>query len=247
MVYVYEQASGTLVTLTGSDEPFETSEDDSDDIFTPIRHQTGYLRVVDETANGNLMETMMPINNTEKMVCLYTGTWDADFTTFTRRQPEMAGVFCVPEAFTQPWDKQTKVVEFPVKSVLAAMEDVFLPESSAGNTMRTGKLIEQGLAQLGASFATVAVVSNLYNPMASLIPFVKNAVFYSEENINNQGDSYQQIIGSSLLRGTGERAVALRYPVERGWRQAVAVRVRQVRQRPALYDIDVECLHAIHQ
>jgi hypothetical protein len=196
MVYVYEQVSGTLVTLKGSDEPFETSEDDSDDIFTPIRPQTGYLRVVDETANGNLMETMMPINNTEKMVCLYTGTWDADFTTFTDGSLKWQGFLCA-EAFTQPWDKQTKVVEFSVKSVLAAMEDVFLPESAAGNTMRTGKLIEQGLEQLGASFATVAVVSNLYNPMASLIPFVRNAVFYSEDNINNQGNSYQQIIGSS--------------------------------------------------
>jgi hypothetical protein len=99
MVYVYEQVSGTLVTLTGSDEPFETSEDDSDDIFTPIRHQTGYLRVVDETANGNLMETMMPINNTEKMVCLYTGTWDADFTTFTDGSLKWQGFLCAELLF----------------------------------------------------------------------------------------------------------------------------------------------------
>ena len=53
MVYIYEQTAGELMTLTGSDNPFETQEDQSDDIFTPIRSQTGYLRVIDETG-GNL-------------------------------------------------------------------------------------------------------------------------------------------------------------------------------------------------
>ena len=75
MIYIYERTSGNLVTLIGADEPFETQEKDSDDIFTPIREQTGYIRVIDDSG-GTLLEQIMPSNNTEKLVRVYTGTWN---------------------------------------------------------------------------------------------------------------------------------------------------------------------------
>ena len=40
--------SGYPLTLKGGAQPFTTQEDDSDDMFTPIRTQTGYLRIVDD-------------------------------------------------------------------------------------------------------------------------------------------------------------------------------------------------------
>ena len=127
MVYIYERGDtqGTVTQLTGAAEPFTTQEDDNDDIFTPIRKQTGYLRVLDD--QGTLLETLIPSNNTEKMVRLYSGTWNAAMTTFTDGTIQWQGFLCA-QAYTQPWDNGSKVIEFPVKSVLAAMEDVSYPE-----------------------------------------------------------------------------------------------------------------------
>ena len=48
-VNVYDSSySGTPVQLIGAEDPFYTQEDDSDDMFTPIRTQSGYLRIVDD-------------------------------------------------------------------------------------------------------------------------------------------------------------------------------------------------------
>lgn len=50
--------SGTEVPLKGGSSPFVTQEDDSEDMFTNIRTQSGYLRIVDDgkDANGNTIK-----------------------------------------------------------------------------------------------------------------------------------------------------------------------------------------------
>ena len=79
MIYIWEQNySGSITTLTGAAEPFVTQEDSSDDIFTPVRGQTGTLRVIDETNNSSLLETLIPQNNTQKLITLVSGTWSGD-------------------------------------------------------------------------------------------------------------------------------------------------------------------------
>ena len=67
-----KQQPGSVQMLTGAAEPFTTQEDDSDDIFTPIRTQTGYLRVIDP--DGSLLADLIPANNTERLVQLWSGT-----------------------------------------------------------------------------------------------------------------------------------------------------------------------------
>jgi hypothetical protein len=46
---------GATIALHGAAEPFVTDEDDSEDMFTPVRSQSGYFRIVDNgtDANGN--------------------------------------------------------------------------------------------------------------------------------------------------------------------------------------------------
>lgn len=47
-VNIYDENHASApVQLTGADNPFETQEDDTDDVFAPLRTQTGYLRIVD--------------------------------------------------------------------------------------------------------------------------------------------------------------------------------------------------------
>lgn len=137
MVYILEQEDGELVTLRGGAEPFVTQEDDNDDIFTPIRKQTGTLRIVD--TDGSLMENLMPRNNVEKMVKLYTGTWDSTFTTFTDGEIKWQGFLCA-QAYSQPAGNGVTELEFPVKSMLAALEDVPMDYSDAARVTRIGYL-----------------------------------------------------------------------------------------------------------
>jgi len=40
--------TGTAVALKGGAQPFTTQEDDNEDMFAPVRTQTGYLRIVDD-------------------------------------------------------------------------------------------------------------------------------------------------------------------------------------------------------
>ena len=49
--------AGSVIPLKAAGTPFVTDEDDTDDMFTPIRTQTGYLRIVDDGTdlNGNAL------------------------------------------------------------------------------------------------------------------------------------------------------------------------------------------------
>ena len=194
MVYIYEQTVGDVVTLTGSDNPFETQEDQSDDIFTPIRSQTGYLRVIDETG-GNLLEQLMPANNTEKLVRVYAGIWNVG--TFTDVDLVWQGFLCA-EVFTQPWDGSKKMLEFPVKSVLSAMEDVTLTESNIGTRTRIAGYIVNAFTALDVQPNEVVCISNLDDVAYDMLSiFVSPETFFSEEQVNNQGDTYFEHVGKS--------------------------------------------------
>ena len=72
-VNVYDNSySGSPVQLTGATNPFETQEDDNDEIFTPVRTQSGYLRIVDtgKDNDGNDFDwrDMIPTSDTSNFV-----------------------------------------------------------------------------------------------------------------------------------------------------------------------------------
>ena len=70
--------SGYPLTLKGGAQPFVTEEDDSEDMFTPIRTQSGYLRIVDDgwavNANGEDVrwnwKELLPSTDTDRPVTL---------------------------------------------------------------------------------------------------------------------------------------------------------------------------------
>ena len=70
----------TTIPLHGAAEPFVTDEDDSDDMFTPVRSQTGYFRIVDNgtDANGNSLtadwwKDLVPAVDSDRPVVLTVG------------------------------------------------------------------------------------------------------------------------------------------------------------------------------
>lgn len=205
MVYIYEQTDGELVTLTGSADPFVTQEDSDDDVFMPMRKQTGYIEVLD-TTGGTLMEEIIPANNTEKMVKLYTGTWNNSMTTFTDGEMKWQGFMCA-EAFSQPWDGGKNILQFPVKSLLAALEDVQLPEALTVQSLRSANLITQGIAALCGNdyvpYTTVYFMDDLAVSAKWMGLFVNYATFYSEEIIENQNDQDFEYVGQSYFEALG--------------------------------------------
>ena len=201
-VNIYEQTSGNVVRLTGSDEPFVTQEDDSDDIFTPIRKQTGYLRVIDET--GDLLETLIPENNVQKLVRLYLGHYSSG--AFVEDNLMWQGFLCA-EAYMQPWDNQTKMIEFPVKSLLAAMEDIFLPESYLGDEIAIAKVFVDAYNTLQETPNSVYCINNLNDAEADFLKVrVEMAAFFSEETITNEGQSSIEYIAKSFYDAISEIA-----------------------------------------
>lgn len=74
-VNIYDSGySGTPVPLKGGAEPFTTQEDDDDDMFRPIRTQSGYLRIVDDgkDADGHAFnwKSILPTTDTDRPVTL---------------------------------------------------------------------------------------------------------------------------------------------------------------------------------
>lgn len=189
--------SGDVVELTGAEQPFETQEDDDDDIFTPVRKQTGYLRVID--TDGTLMEELMPANNTERLVRLVESVTSGGTTTEVTR---WQGFLCA-QAFTQTWDQNVRVLEMPIKSILAALEDVSIDTSLAGTDTYVAGLLTNGVAALMTDgtepFDTVVIIDDCLPQDGILTHSLQYGIFFNEEEIANQGDFVVEFTGQNYL------------------------------------------------
>ena len=78
-VNIYDDTySGSPLQLKGGAQPFTTQEDDNEDMFTPVRTQTGYFRIVDDgfLADGVTAfnwKTLLPSTDTDRPVTLTAG------------------------------------------------------------------------------------------------------------------------------------------------------------------------------
>lgn len=68
--------TGAAIPLKGGAQPFTTQEDDSDDMFTPIRTQTGYIRIRDDGLDARTpaqafnWKDLLPATDTSRPVTL---------------------------------------------------------------------------------------------------------------------------------------------------------------------------------
>lgn len=203
-VNIYEQNySGSIVQLTGAAEPFVTQEDDNDDIYVPIRKQTGYLRIVD--TDGTLLESIMPKNNTEKMVRLYAGSYNnGTFTpnsapagTSTQPHAKWQGFLCA-QAYTQPWDNGARVLEFPVKSCLAALEDVTASVSQLYGVVYVAQAFVYAFSALNCTPSKMILstdVSEIENNVFKL--GINTAPCFQSQEVNNDNETSYEVLGNS--------------------------------------------------
>ena len=163
--------------LIGAETPFSTSEASGDDIFTPVRPQTGYLRVLDNSG-GTLLEDLLPENNTQKMVTL---------VNLTTGKTEWIG-FMAAEVFTQPWDNDMTELEFPLRSALKCLEDVTIQTGVTG-TNRLALLVYNAITSLFGEgqvpFTQLVFMDDFKNACTHMIMRANFSKFFSSETIMN--------------------------------------------------------------
>ncbi len=108
--------SGTPVTLKCGGDPFSTQEDDDDDLFTPIRTQSGYIRIVDDgfAADGSTpynWKDLLPLTDTDRPVTLTNAGGTIVWQGFMQAQ-NFGGVL-----YGNPQER-----EYPVQCALAVTE-----------------------------------------------------------------------------------------------------------------------------
>ena len=118
--------TGTAIALKGGSQPFTTQEDTDEDIFTPIRTQSGYLRIVDDgkDANGNTLSAdwwkdLIPATDTSRPVTL---SHVENNTTIIDWQGFMQAQTFSGELYGNPQER-----EFPVQCVLKCLAKFDIP------------------------------------------------------------------------------------------------------------------------
>ena len=128
-VNVYDNSyTGTPVQLTGAAQPFETSEDNDDDFFAPIRRQSGYLRIVDngKDNDGNTFNwrNMIADTDTSRPVTLTDGNGNVRWQGFMQPQNFGVGLYMSPQE-----------IEFPLQCPISITEgiDINFTQTAIGN------------------------------------------------------------------------------------------------------------------
>lgn len=119
VVNIYDaDYSGSAITLIGGAQPFSTQENDDEDEFTPIRTQTGYLRIVDtgKDANGNAFnwKDLVPVSNTSRPVTLTHTSGNSTVTDWVG--------YMQPQTFSGTLHGNPQQREFPICCALTVLQ-----------------------------------------------------------------------------------------------------------------------------
>ena len=201
VVSIYERDyTGTLQVLTAGDTPFETSEDSDEDVFKPVRSQTGTLRISQhygDESEKDLIEKIMPTTNTSNLIRLTVDDvvqWQG---------------FLQANMFTQSWNDVTKIIEIPTISILGALEYINIPEQVAGIYKPFAWYLYNGLQELGDSYFFTEI--HLIDDAATInvswfCQRVSSMLFFEQEQVQNvgttitvlQGKNYREVLEQTL-------------------------------------------------
>ena len=139
---VYDAAySGDPVQLTGAANPFETQEDDSDDLFQAVRTQSGYLRIVDTGKDnaGNAFDwrTFIPTTDTDRPVTLTDGSGTVLWMGFMQAQNFGARLYDMPQER-----------EFPLQCPLATLSRLDVDWTAYNGTKNFAALIDYAFSNI---------------------------------------------------------------------------------------------------
>ena len=172
----------TTTTLTPAAEPFTTSIQESDDLFTPIRTGNGYIRVVvDSVDDISDLVGAAPLSRAVTLTVDGTVRWRG---------------FLACESFTQPWDKGPIEIELPVMSGVEVLKGVN-PSSSLASLGYIN--IAQFIYNMNVALGSV--YTRFYFPVQSNTPDtlqyqfdMKNYATAIDKNTAHEMESYYDIL-----------------------------------------------------
>ena len=177
--------SGYPLTLKGGSQPFITEEDSDDDMFAPIRTQTGYIRIVDdghaETSGGAATtwnwKELLPATDTDRPVVLQKkvgNSWTTVWQGFMQAQT-FGGVL-----YGNPQER-----EFPVQCPLTVTQgtDINYQQTSIQNFAYLLKQIVDSIPSV--SRPTDFVIQGGADAQAWLLKKIDWQNFVSEDGDGN--------------------------------------------------------------
>lgn len=191
------QTDGTVIDLDGAEEPFVTREEESTNPATPIRTQTGTIRVYDP--DGTTLEQLMPATSTERMVQLVSGSWQG--SVFTDGAVCWQG-FIKAGAYTQGWEGGRDTIELPVISMLSALEYVRMSPSGNLGICHLSELVVEAADALGVEpWTQVSVISDI-EQSACMFGYLRGIrrTWISSETVQGDGDQHVVVEGETWAK-----------------------------------------------
>lgn len=175
--------------LTPAANPFETAEDDDSDLFTPMRGQTGYLRIV--TNDTSLLEQLMPTNNMEHRVKVLR----LDPTTKDEEETVWQG-WMQAECYEQPWGTYARQIEIPLRSMIGSLQDQTITNTAGMMSVAEILLSAFPYAENFMIWTPIAdAAGSKYNALPSL--YMSTALQYTKEEVINEGVTQTILTGMS--------------------------------------------------
>ena len=132
--YEVRIGTGTRQTLKGAAQPFVTEEDDNDDMFFPIRLQTGYVRIID---TAGIWKNLMPATAVSLPVELYRG------------QMLMWRGFMKPETYSGAYLELPQERSFPIVCQLSVLESFDVEPITPNNTANIAGILHYIFSKIG--------------------------------------------------------------------------------------------------
>jgi hypothetical protein len=180
---IYDEGyDGDIVELTpAGDGPFETSEENYDDLMAPVRTQSGYIRVIDNDDLDGLIPEAAKQHYVEFVL-------------------EGIVVWCgymKPDAYSSDWDVPPIEAEFPVVSGLAYLKNVYLDQEKDMDVEKLGSLIEECIGETGIAYESIYIPKEIgYEEgdgmVAALTSEVSRYNFFDESDSEYGDEDYQR-------------------------------------------------------
>lgn len=136
-----ENFSGTATTLQGAAVPIEFEEDDNDDLLTPVRAKSGYIRVI-ETEAG-VLDGLEPTSAKSRFVECYYGS-NVVFSGYMQHQN-----------FDRPYTAYPREVEFPIISPIGLLDAFDFAPIAPPTAVSLGDLLKTVIAGLDAGYTHI--------------------------------------------------------------------------------------------
>jgi hypothetical protein len=200
VVNIYDEVDATVwdsskpITLTAGPTPFVTTEDASDDFFTPVRTQSGTLSICTKIepqtnliSGGTIkLEDILPANNISRPIKLLKKT--GPNTNVIKWQG-----FLSCEAYNQDYVGIPQILDLSIISVLEAMDSVFVKQATTYGLQTLNVVVYQALNEIEVESGVIFWDIIYYSAQSYQIfnKMLDTSILYKEEaEDSNYGTSY---------------------------------------------------------